>query len=167
MTAILAQPAADRTYEICDLLVHTDLADNNFVEEGLKDENVKDETENENAGGWQPELIEKGKVVYGRKSLCEARGREIGLTADHGMYDIVPRSAARGKLVRAKWLDDRRKNGMRSRLVAQQFNWAKRDDAAQNTPPLVAARLLVSVAFYHALRDEGTVVVLPKGLCLH
>ena len=35
---------------------------------------------------------------------------------------------------------------MRSRLVAQQFNWAKREDVTQNTPPLVAVRLLVSKA---------------------
>ena len=79
-------------------------------------------------------------------AVREARGRENGLMADHGTYDLVARVAARGKLVMAKWLDDRRKNGMRSRLVAQQFNWAKRDDVTQNTPPLVAAHLLVSKA---------------------
>ena len=61
---------------------------------------------------------------------------------------------------------------------AQQCTWAKRDDVTQNTPPLVAARLLVSkassfghkvgpearclavwdcsVAFYHAPLDEGS-----------
>ena len=58
------------------------------------------------------------------------------------MHDVV----ARGKLVSVKWLDDWEKNGMRSLLVAQQFNWAKRDDVTQNMPPLVAARLLVSKA---------------------
>ena len=62
------------------------------------------------------------------------------------MYEIVTRSAARGKLVRVTWFDDWRRNGMRSRLVAEQFGWAKRDDETQNTPPLVAARLLVSKA---------------------
>ena len=135
------------------------------VEDWLEDENMKDEIENENAGGlaaisvhtaanpevWQPELLEKGRVVHGPKSgqplpedaVREARGREIGLMADHGM---CTRSAARGKLVRAKWLDDWGKNGMRSRLVAQQFNWAEREDVTQNTPPVVAARLLVSKA---------------------
>ena len=96
--------------------------------------------------------------------------------ADHGMCDIVARGAARGKLVRAKWLDDWGKHGMRSRL--------KRDDVTQNTPPLVAARLLVSkassfghkvgaearclagwdcsVAFYHAPLDEDIVVIPSK-----
>ena len=77
-----------------------------------------------NPDGWQPELLQKGTIVYGHKSgqplpedaVGEARGREIGLMADHGMYDIVARGAARGKLVRAKWLDDWRENGLRSRL---------------------------------------------------
>ena len=71
--------------------------------------------------------------------------------------------------------------------VAWQFDWAKRNDVTQNTPPLVAGRLLVSkaasfghkvgpearclaawdcsVAFYHAPLDEDIVVVLPKGSC--
>ena len=158
-------------------MVHTDIA------------------ENDNAGanpdGWQPDLLEKGTIVYGHKSgqpfpedaVREARGREIGLMTDHGRYDIVARGAARGKLVRAKWLDEWGKNGMISRLVAQQFNRAKRDDVT----PLVAVRLLVStasssghkvgaeaqclaswdcsVAFCHAPLDEDTVVLPPKGLC--
>ena len=117
MTAILAQPFSGMTCEICSLLFHADLADNNCIKEGLTDENVKEKTENENASvvnseGWQPELLKRGKVVYGHKlgqplpedAVCEARGCEIRLTADHGMYDIVART--RGKLVRAKWLDD-------------------------------------------------------------
>ena len=75
---------------------------------------------------------------------------------------------------------------MRSRLVAQQFNWAKRDDVTQNTPPLVAARLLVSkalsfghkvgalarclagwdcsVAVCHGPLDED-IVVIPPTVC--
>ena len=158
MTAVLAQPASERTCEVCGLLVHADIADNNYNEEGFMNENM---IENVNAGslaaisvlhaanpdGWQAELLEKGTIVYGHKSgqplpedaVREARGREIGLMADHGMYDIVARGAARGKLVRTKWLDDWGKNGMRSRLAAQQFNWAKRDDVAQNTPPRVVS----------------------------
>ena len=44
-------------------------------------------------------------------------------------------TCARCKLVRPKWLDDRRKNGLS--LVAQQITWAKRDDVTQNTPPLL------------------------------
>ena len=141
---------------ISAVLVQADIAVNNYSE-GLRDENMKDEIENENAGAR------------------EVRGREIGLMTDHGTYDIVARGAARGKLVWAKWLDDWKKNGMRSRLVDQPFNWAKRDDVPQNTPPLVAARLLVgkgpslghkvgaearcpvgwdcSVAFHHASLD--------------
>ena len=84
--------------------------------------------------------------------------------------------------MRAKWLDDWRKNGMRSRLVAQQLNWATRDDV----PLLVIARLFVSkassfehmfaaearnlvgwdcsVVFYHVPLDEDIVVIPLKGL---
>eukprot|EP00974_Lingulodinium_polyedra_P073026 7067801-Lingulodinium_polyedra.AAC.1 len=72
--------------------------------------------------------------------VCLAREREIGLVSDHGMYDIVESSKANGKRVRAKWLDDWGKEGIRSRLVAMELNWVKRDDVQQNTPPLVVAR---------------------------
>ena len=42
---------------------------------------------------------------------------------------------------------------MRSRVVAQQLNWAKRDDISQNTPLLVTARLLVSKASSFWIQD--------------
>ena len=76
---------------------------------------MRGETENVNAGslaaisahnaanpdGWQPELLEKGTIVYGYMSgqplpedaVREARGREIGLVADHGMYYTFARGA--------------------------------------------------------------------------
>ena len=50
-------------------------------------------------------------------------------------------------------LDHRGKNGMRSRVVAQQLNWAKRDDITQNTLLLVTARLLVSKASSFRTQD--------------
>ena len=50
MTAVLAQPASERTYEVCGLLVRTDTADNSRIEEGLVNENTRDETKNVNAG---------------------------------------------------------------------------------------------------------------------
>ena len=63
----------------------------------------------------------KSSQLLPEDTVREARGREIGLMADHGVSDIV----ARGKLVRGKWLDDWGRNGMRSRLVGQQFNFGK------------------------------------------
>ena len=177
----------------------------------LMDENRSEKTESGNAGGlaaisghhaanpdgWQREWLEKGKVVYGHQSgqplpedaVREARSREIGLMADHGMHDIVARSATRGKVLKANWLDDWRKNGMRSRLVGQQFNWAKDDDVTQNTPApgrrpsscqqpgrldtgLGKRRCVAvwgcSVAFCHAPLDKDIVVVterfVPRGI---
>ena len=107
MTAVLAHPASERTCEVCGLLVHADIANNNYIEEGFMNENMRGEIENVNDGslaaisvphaanpdGWQPELLEKGTIVCGHKSgqplpedaVREARGREIGLMADHGM----------------------------------------------------------------------------------
>ena len=52
MTAVLAQPASEGTYEVCGLLVHADIADDNCTEEGLTDENMRDEIENVIAGGF-------------------------------------------------------------------------------------------------------------------
>ena len=143
-------------------------------------------TEKENAGGFATISVRNAANVEGlQPELLEKS--DIGLMADNGMFDIVARGAARGKLVRAMWLDDWGTNGLRSRLAAQQFTWANRDDVSQNTPSLVAARLLVgqtssfghkvgqetrclagwdcSVAFYHAPVDEDIVVVPRKGLC--
>ena len=147
MTAVLAQLVSEGTYEFCGLLVHADIADNSYIEEEVVNESMRGETENVNAAtlvaisvhdaanpdGCQPELLEKDTIVYGHMSgqplledaVREARGRVICLMADHGRYDIVARGAARGKLVRANWLDDWGTNGVSSRLVAQQFNWAK------------------------------------------
>ena len=121
MTANLTRPASKRTCEVFGLLVHADIADNNYFEEGLMNENMSGETENVHAGslaaisvhnaadpdGWQTELLAKGTIVCGHTSgqplpedaVHETRGREIALMADNGMYDIVARSAARGKLV--------------------------------------------------------------------
>ena len=128
MTAVLAQPTSERTQEICGLLVHADTVDNNYIEDRLVTENMRAELSVHSAAnrdGWQPQLLEKGTIVNGHQSgqpppedaVREARGREIGLMADHGMCDIVVRGAARGKLVRAKWLDGWGKKGMRSRSV--------------------------------------------------
>ena len=105
--AVLAQLASERTYEGCGLLVPTDIADNSNFEEVFVNENTRDETENVNAGsfaaisvhnaanldGWQPELLEQGTMVYGHKAgqlfleiaVRDARVREIGLMADHGI----------------------------------------------------------------------------------
>ena len=78
MTAILAHPPSQRTNEVCGLLVHADIADNKYIEQGLMDENMRDENANAgglavisvhnaaNLDGWQPELPEKGKAVHGQ-----------------------------------------------------------------------------------------------------
>ena len=102
MTAVLAQPASG---SLAAISVHNAA----------------------NLDGWQAELPEKGTNVYGHKSgqplpedaVREARGRDIGLMVDHGMHDIVARGAARGKLVRTKWLEDWGFQGNRNERTTQ------------------------------------------------
>ena len=127
--------------------------------------------------------LKKG-LPLSEDAVREARGREVGLVADHGVYDIVARGAARGKLVRAKWLDVWGKNGMRSRLVVQDFNWAKRDDVTQNGRCAISRQQIVIVwtqgwsrgavsgSMGPAVSPSTTrrltryiVVVPPKGVC--
>ena len=50
--------------------------------------------------GWHPVVLAKGAVVYGHTSgqllpedgVRDARGRELGLMTDHGMFDIALRA---------------------------------------------------------------------------
>ena len=48
--------------------------------------------------------------------------RDIRLVTEHGMFEIVPESEVRGKMVRTAWLDDFGRVGVRGRLVAKEFN---------------------------------------------
>ena len=62
------------------------------------------------------------------------------------MFEYIEESKVTGNIVKAGWLDDYGKSGVRSRLVAKEYNNFKRDDVVQNTPPLSVARLLASKA---------------------
>ena len=113
LAATFDQPVSGRTCEICGLL---------WVTDG----NGKEKAENGSAGGLSGHFgAQRGEPrgvgspscsTRARKSMGtswgqllsegavrETRGREIGLMADHRMYDIVARGAARGMFVRAKW----------------------------------------------------------------
>ena len=105
-----------------------------------------------------------------------------------GVCRDVPDSEDRGRRVRSKWLDGRKrdKHGVpfvRSRLVAMDFNLFERDDVAAGTPHLFLLRPVVSLAvsqpsrgarqialydasvvFFHAELDEWLCVIPPPGL---
>lgn len=86
-----------------------------------------------------------------------------------------------GKAVKGKWVDTRRPDGVRSRLVAMEIAFDARNDTHAGTPPLVLTRLILSRAasrkgryvsiydvtctFLHADMDESIFVKLPAGLC--
>ena len=80
VTAVLAQLVSERTYEVCCLRVSCGHCRQQLHCRELVNENMRGETENVNAGsfaaisvhnaanpdGWQPELLEKGTIVYGK-----------------------------------------------------------------------------------------------------
>ena len=134
-------------------------------------------------------------VYYGHRSgmpldarLVEiGRAKERALMEELGVFKRVPRSEARGKKVRAQWLDDERTDesgqpAVRSRLVAMEVAWESRSDCFVGTPCLACVRLVlafaslwtdralakmiaihdISVAFFHALLD-GDIWVDPPA----
>merc|ERR1712194_82469 len=111
---------------------------------------------------WKIDVLPSSKPVYGHKSgeelsregVREAREREIKLMTDHGMFEYIEEYKVKGKIVKAGWLDDHGKSGIRSRLVAKEYNTFKREDVVQNTPPLSIVRLFVSKAAT-ATNQEG------------
>ena len=116
----------------------------NHIENWLVNENMRFEIENVNAGSIAAISVHnaarEANVLDGHKlgqplpedAVREARGREIGMMADHGVYDIVARGAARGA-ARGKLGEDQV-----ARRLGKELNefslgrsavssWAKRD----------------------------------------
>ena len=83
-----------------------------------------------------PLLVKKGDD----RELAKLRGREV--------YDYAPRGEAKlGKLIKTRWARSEKGAEVRSRFVAQEFaHGDPRDDLFASTPPLFAARLVVSLA---------------------
>ena len=136
-------------------------------------------------------------IVYGHKSVQplpehaarEARGREIGLKADHGMCDLVARVAARGKLASKAQVarrPEKERNEITPGRSAVQLGknvmmghrprhlWLPHVSLSaksrRSDTRLVQRRDVwqvwdCSVAFHRAPLDEDIVVIPPKGLC--
>ncbi len=128
-------------------------------------------------GATSGELLDPGLVALGRK--CE---RE--LTDSLHVFDRVQQQDGKGTHVRSKWVEDYKDSGggrriVRPRLVAMGIAWDARTDAFAGTPPLAVRLALVpaaslgadccaclceiSAAFYHAMLDEATRAVPPRG----
>ena len=78
------------------------------------------------------------------------KGRELELTKLHsrGVFEYVNRGEAKkGKLVKTRWVQTNKGEQVRCKFVAQEFaHGDPRDDLFASTPPLFAARLVVSMA---------------------
>ncbi len=112
------------------------------------------------------------------------RLKELEQTQRRNVYKKIAPGEALGRRVKSKWVDEiRGKQGVeeaRSRLAAMEFNTFGREDLSASTPPIVAMRLVVSLAasngprrqlaiydvsvvFFHAEIDELITVIPPRG----
>lgn len=123
------------------------------------------------------------------EEVRKGRQTEVTKMAQFGVTEDVPESDAFGKeKISSKWLDgwEKLQGGpwvIRSRLVGTQVAYEKRNDAFAATPPLKGVRSLLSlaspkppyrkrklgrwdcsVAFFHAVMDEGVYCRPPKGM---
>jgi len=87
--------------------------------------------------------------VLDKKLVGKARAEELKGFEKMKVYKYVERSVAmqdkNGKLVKVRWVDVMKTDGVRSRLVAQEFASGEvREDLFAGTPPLAATRYIVS-----------------------
>ena len=152
MTAILSLTVSDRSYEIVDSWFMLTFLTTSMSRMGF--------TTDSWINRWLCiHLSAKWGLKRARSSMGTSQDNLFPWTMSERWLTMECTRSSRGEKREArwlelddgsKWLDGWRKNGMRSRLVAQQSSWAKRDDVTQNPPPLVAARLLVSNALGRA-----------------
>ena len=91
-----------------------------------------------------------GKEVN-KDSVRKGRETEMEEIQRHGVYEEVKLCYARGRTVRAPWVEDERKKDggepfVRSRLVAMEFNTYSREDVNAGTPPIACVHAVVSLA---------------------
>ena len=87
--------------------------------------------------------------VLDMNMVRKARQEEMVTFEEMGVYIYVRRETAMkdsgGKIIGVRWVDVKKGAGVRSRLVAQEFNTGEvRDDLFAGTPPLAAMRYLIS-----------------------
>lgn len=115
------------------------------------------------------------------KLVAEGRTKELGSMKKFRVWDYIPAGSARCKVVKVKWVEGRKGDGVRSRLVAMEIAYDLRGDTFAGTPGLVLVRYVisraatmgknrqisvhdVSCAFLHADVDEEIALKLPEGL---
>ena len=98
-------------------------------------------------GGWCLDDVKGGELPMAL--VKEARKGEIDGFSGRRVYTVVPRYEAlqnNAKIIGVRWVDTRKGDGVRSRLVCTDFNRDKghTDDMFAPTPPLLASRWVVS-----------------------
>ena len=95
--------------------------------------------------------------------IAKARIKELEHMRDHRVFEVVKLTDVRNvKKVKAKWLQDRKGDGIKSRLVAMEIAYDVRDDVHAGTPPLAAIRLIISLAASRA----GVMGEMPRKIGL-
>jgi len=119
------------------------------VEDAMKKVHI-DELHQEEEKGWRYIDDNTGETLD-MKMVEKARAEELGTFKEMCVWVYVTREQAilelqdGGKLIGVRWVDILKGNGVRSRLVAQEFaSNEDRDDLFAATPPLMATKYLLS-----------------------
>jgi len=97
-------------------------------------------------------------TVLDAKKVRVARMSEMKTFEEMKVYTYARREEARsrGKIVGVRWVDTKKGERMKSRLVAQEFAHGDRDDIFAATPPLMASRFVISNAASRGRRGDTT-----------
>ena len=109
----------------------------------------------EEYAGWYDELTGEPLDPRGVK---EGRQHEMSKLWERDVYEWVPRESVRakgGRILRTRWVQNRKGQGVKCRFVGMEFaKGNQREDLFAGTPPLWAARLLISRAASGARRNH-------------
>ena len=107
--------------------------------------------------GWYVDDVRGGELP--KELVRAARKNEMDGFAKRHVYEVRPRTEATAKgakVVGVRWVDSLKGDGVRSRLVCQDFNTGKKtDDMFAPTPPLLGSRWLVSQMASQGTRGPG------------
>ena len=92
----------------------------------------------------------------------EGREKEMQQMRKHAVWELTPeKEAVGGKKVRLKWVDLRRGDEVRSRLVAMEvaYDFRPESETFAGTPPLSIIRLLISIAATGAMDGPSAMLI--------
>ena len=160
--------AAAQSYpeKLCEVMVEALKLELQQAKAVMTIENDDDELHVDRMAGVDIEVHEldenTGKTMDPAK-VKAGREKELKHFKERGVYEHVKRADARmtnGKFLKTRWVETEKGEAVRSRLVAQEFaRGDPRTDLFAGTPPLFAARTLVSLAATRR-RKQWTIMAL-------